>query len=463
MAGDPKDEVLIEKARLETRLLAQQLTPSYRRRERFKTLISASGLIIALVTVIGGFLSVANWFLEQKKTRQVRDEERLDRALTMLADEIPGKRLAAVISLRSFTSENNDGLNTQVLLALSGRLALEFSTPVRNAIVLAIEDLDTKVMSAAVLNRGLQSLAETSRSVMQEGDIWRSRPGFIWQLEEEPKVGTRLKATAQSIVALLRKGARTNDLSGVYFGLSDLAGLDLSGISFDDAILAGSDFTGASLVGDSFNGADLDGTRFIRADLRKSKFTLSDGRGRFGPHRNYIESQMDRWQMKDFMLSMPDFSCSDLRNADFKGQPLFVILADDYRGPGPRGFVSQAPTFTGANLGGADLRYVRVLQIGAEDDYRMAFFGHEAQRVLGFFKAYAETIYQIDPERPLAPGVKKFSITLEGISDEFDGTNWRAALLPKAIREWLEDPDHHPSETPHVLPGEKPCEPRAKW
>ena len=168
MAEDSKDDVLIEKTRLETRLLAQQLTPSYRRRESFKTLISASSLIIAFVTVIGGFLSVGNWFLEQKKTRQARDEERLDRALTMLADESPGKRLAGVISLRSFTSENNDTLNTQVLLALSGRLALEDSAAVRDAILFSIEDLDAKVVSAAVLNRGLQSLAETSRSLSEK-------------------------------------------------------------------------------------------------------------------------------------------------------------------------------------------------------------------------------------------------------------------------------------------------------
>ena len=167
MSDDTKDEVLTEKTRLETRLLAQQLTPSYRRQQSVKTVISASGLIIALVSVIGGFLSVANWFLEQKRDREIHAEERLDRALTLLADENPSKRLAGVISLRSFTSEKNDLLNTQVLQALSGRLAFEESAAVRNAILFSFEDVDAKVVNAQVLHRALQSLAETSRSLVQ--------------------------------------------------------------------------------------------------------------------------------------------------------------------------------------------------------------------------------------------------------------------------------------------------------
>ncbi len=457
MAEDSKDDVLIEKTRLETRLLAQQLTPSYRRRESFKTLISASSLIIAFVTVIGGFLSVGNWFLEQKKTRQARDEERLDRALTMLADESPGKRLAGVISLRSFTSENNDTLNTQVLLALSGRLALEDSAAVRDAILFSIEDLDAKVVSAAVLNRGLQSLAETSRSLSEKGDVWSTRAESISDFERDPKVGASLRATAQSIVALLRKGSRTSDLSGVYLGASDLTALDLSGINFDDAVLADSNFKDASLVGDSFDGADLDNAKFIRADLRNTKFTLSEERGRFGQHRNYVESLLRRWRSEHpriFILSWPDFSCSDLRNADFSGHPLFVILADDYRVPGPT-LAEVSPQFNGANLEGADLRNIRFVQITAEGNHREAFpsrvgFGND------FGNGYVEMTFEIEPDSS-TPDVTGFSRISE-IQQQFAGTNWQQAKFPAAVRQWLDR--NPPWKDQNTM---KPCEPRAKW
>src|SRR5216684_471412 len=113
-----KDATFIRKTDLEAKILEQQLTPSFRRLETLKTLTGASGLIIALVTVIGGFLSVGNWFIGQQKDRQIRSEERLDRALTMLAEKDASRRLAAVTSLGSFLRERND---TQA--------------PVRNAII----------------------------------------------------------------------------------------------------------------------------------------------------------------------------------------------------------------------------------------------------------------------------------------------------------------------------------------
>jgi len=459
MSEDRKDEVLIKKTRLETRLLAQQLTPSYRRLERLKTVVGASGLIIALVTVVGGFLSVGNWFLEQKKTRQIRTEERLDRALTMLADENPGKRLAAVTSLRSFLSKDDDGQNTQVLLAFAGRLALDDSAPVRNTIVSTIEDLDVKVISTAVLNRGLQALGETSRSLMQEGDIWRTRPQNLWRLEKDAKVGARLQATAEGIVALLRKGARTTDLTGIYIGRSDLTGMDLSGISFDDTILAWSDFTEASLVGASFNGTDLEETKFVRADLRNSKFTFSGKRGRSGVRWDYVERQMSRSPTDQVQVDMPDFSCSDLRNADFTGHSLFGVAANDI----PELSVDfRGPNFRRANLGGADLSNIQVFGLADENDHRFPFYTVSGSGFLPEEAKYVRHTYRIDPDAPLAPGFSDFSTTLNYISYALADSNWRAAQLPKAVREWL-DQKPPPENQPVFFRGQKPCEPRARW
>jgi uncharacterized protein YjbI with pentapeptide repeats len=459
-APDPeqrKNEALIRKTKLESRLLAQQLTPSYKRLETLKTIVGASGLVIALVTLVGGFLSVGNWFVEQKKTRQIRTEERLDRALTMLADESAGKRLAAVTSLRSFLAETNDTENMQVVLALSGRLSLEDgSAPVRNAIISVLEDVDPKIVGPGVLNKALRSLVETSRGLMQEGDVWRTRPGNLWRLEEDTKVGSRLQGTAQAIVALLRKGARTDDLRGIYIGRSDLTGIDLSGTRFDDAILAWSDFSDASLAGDSFDGADLEQTKFVHSDLRGAKLTLSGDRGLLGVRWDYVERQMYRSPSGQVQVWMPDFSCSDLRNADFTGHPLFAINANDI--PDLQ-FVYFPASFYGANVKGADLHEIQVFGTVSDDDHRSPIRTISGSGSRPGDAKYTRSVYKIDPDAPLTPGFEQFSSALRQVSYAFSGSNWRDASLPKSLREWLDQ--NSPESMPRGSGNQ--CESRTKW
>lgn len=262
------------------------------------------------------------------------------------------------------------------------------------------------------------------------------------------------------MVALIRKGALSHDLSGVYLGASDLRGLDLSGINFDDGILVGTNFTEATLVGDSFIGANLAGTKFIRADLRNAKFTSSEEMGRFGRHRDYIDRQMRGWPATGpikYGLGMPKFDCSDLRGADFKGHTLFFMTVDHFRWPAPA-MLNYAPEFRGANLKGTDLREIQFVQISAKDSDSMAFpvtggFGNELS------KGYEESKYQIAPQRPLSPSnAKEFSWSLGKISFKFRGSNWQDAQLPRAVREYLEE-----DPPPKDQFTDEPCKPRAAW
>jgi uncharacterized protein YjbI with pentapeptide repeats len=449
-------EAQLRKTELECRLLAQQLTPEYRRIEWLKGIAAASGLVIAIVAVIGGFGSIAGWLIEQQKSRQVRIEERLDRALTMLADPSANRRLAAISSLRSFLAERDDTRNSQVLLALSSTLALEDSDPVRSAITSLVADVDPAIVGSSVLNRGLQALVDTSRGLVRDGDLGRKRPRNLWRLETDLKVGANLQMTADAIVSLLRKGARAQSMTGIYLGRSDLAGLDLSGTDFGDATLAWSDLSRATLRNSSFDGADLERTNFVSADLQNAKFTLTNNGGRTTIHWNYVQQQMDRSSAIQVQVEMPDFHCSDLRNADFSGHPLFGIIADDIS---ELAFVEFPAKFARANLKGADFSRIQIFGLRSDHDNRSPFVETQGGGSRPNDAKYIRGSYQIDSDAPLTGDINDFTKSLNRVSHAFAETNWSAAKLPRGIRQWLEQ--HRPGVQAPRIVGEEPCQPRA--
>jgi uncharacterized protein YjbI with pentapeptide repeats len=463
MPEDRKDEALILKTKLETRILAQQLTPSYRRNERVKTLISASGLIVALATVVGGLLSVGGWLIEQTKDRQIRSEERLDRGLNLLADDSPSKRLAGVYSLRSFLDHKDSTQNTQVLLALAGRLAIDDSPTVRIAMQSAIQDIDSKQMDASTLNSGLKSLIETSRSLIAEGHFWRDDFKVAYAPNIDPKTDVKLRGTAQAMVALLRKGARSDDMTGIYLGRSDLSGIDLSRVSFDDSILSFSDFSNATLRGTSFNGTNLEGTRFISADLRDSKFILS-GKNLGVTRWDYVELQLARVDKGQVSVSMPDFSCSNLENADFSGASLFELVSNAVS---INGFEDWGPIFWRANLKDANMRTAQFFGLATGHDPQFPFGDHGTTSLNGLSPHNSKdvraqpmipTLYRVNPNAPLGKSASDFSSSLSQLSTNFGDSNWQEAKLPKGLQTWLEQQSHAKFVSVESLT--QPCVPR---
>jgi hypothetical protein len=84
-----------QKTELESRLLEKQLSHSHQRLETFKAFSSASGLVLALVAVVGGLLSVFAWFIDRSRERDHRTQERLERALVGLLASSPEQRVAS--------------------------------------------------------------------------------------------------------------------------------------------------------------------------------------------------------------------------------------------------------------------------------------------------------------------------------------------------------------------------------
>jgi hypothetical protein len=131
---------------------------------------------------------------------------------------------------------------------------------VRNAIVASLEALDVSIVDAAARDRALRSLVLVSRGLVQEGDLWRLRRDSPYFAPPHESVEARAVSVATAIMALLKKGVRISDMSRIYLAGADLRRLDLSGMTFDDAILAWSDLSDAKLVKASFKDADLEST-----------------------------------------------------------------------------------------------------------------------------------------------------------------------------------------------------------
>jgi len=454
---DPKDESIIRKTNLESRLLEEQLTPRYRRTEILKSIAAVSGVILAVIGLVGGILSVGRWLYELQQSRKLRTEERLDHAVQLLASSEAKERLAGLVSLRSFLFETNATQNTQVLLSLSGALRLEDSAAIRSAIAALFEDIDPQILDKASLNRGLFAAIQGSRGLVNESDLWRKRPQNLYRLEQDVEQGERLQAMAYVISTLLRKGARVNDMSGIYLGRSDLSGLDLSGISFDDAILAWSDFTNSTCFRTTFNGADLEKARFVRADLREAKLTFIPRKGESAIRWCYVDRQMDR-SGHQVQVTGPDFTSADLRHADFTGHALFCMTPDAI----PEvTMVSLPPQFDRANLEATDFRNIRIYGIRDPNDHSSPFFTVHGDGYIPEDEKYERFTERLMEDSSLLPEHTKYLKSLRELCFALSGSNWKPARFPKAIAEWLSKSP--PPPPPIEILGEERPPPKAPW
>lgn len=441
----PSDDRLkaasIRKTELEIKVLEEQLTPNYKRRETLKAIAAASGFVIALVAVFGGILSVLKWIDEQANSRKLRVEERLDHTLTLLSEGKANQQVAAINSLQSFILPSADPRNIQVLVSIANALPLVETAIVRNAILSLFEGIEPALAGRPALDAALKSLAQNSRSLVRETNLWHTRPSNLFDLEITVKQGPSLQAVARALAVLLRKGARSKDLSGLYLGRSDLSHLDLTGSNFHDSILAASDFAHSTLEGAIFDDADLESVGFKFAKLRGASFVAyrrggfekqkqSDISGK--PKRSYIREELDRATGDTVRAAMPDFSCADLRNAQFAGQPLFFFVPDRLS---DRVSIRLA-YFHGANLEGADLAniavvtvtskvenpiFISVLNIYVQDAWNLPSNGLSA----GIWGLTAETEFN-EKLHDFAQTVSMGSVWL--------GSNWASTNLPKGIK-----------------------------
>jgi uncharacterized protein YjbI with pentapeptide repeats len=333
--GQPLDRIeseeRIRKLRAETAMLEFQASPRGQRREYLKTVAGVGALITGFAALLGIAVSVYQYVRAADATREVRIEERLDRALALLGSETAATRLAGVVSLTSFLSVANERQSNQSLLAITRAVGLEPSAAVRGAIVSTLSE--TNRLSEAQRNTALSALVQVSRALVEEGRLrvtWRER-GNAAPAHESAEA--RAISVTTAIQPLLRAGARIQDMSGIYLVGADLSRVNLDGTLFRDSILANTNFTSASLVGASFEDADLQGVSFHSALLKRANFRSAS------PYESdmevaYVSAQLraltrDNLGSKDstidiYVLDGPDFTCADLTESDFTGHPIYV-------------------------------------------------------------------------------------------------------------------------------------------
>ncbi len=439
------NKALEHKAQLEARLLAEQFTPSHQRIEKFKVAINASGLVAAIATLVGLFGGAWQYLdqrekelRQQEQARQLRIEERMDRALMQLAEARAPQRAAAVASLHSFIDSKDAKRNIQVLSAFASALPLEKDSTVRNAILAVFEESDGKTVGKPALDYALNTLVGHSRGMVRETNLWVERPDKLYAMENHLSEGTALQTTARAITALLHKGARIKNMSGIYLGRSILSGLDLSEINFDDSILAWSDFRDAKLVKASFDNADLDYVRFIKADLTEARL-ISEKYGWSRDNRMHYTARIRNDKNRHVVVHHPAFRCANLTRADFSGSPILNMSPDKLPGlvvP----FIFSPPKFAGANLTGTKKLGTTYMLVTAESrDYETPVLGdrREINRITFEGHEYIQWEYAV-PANSAPQKSEDFSLLSYKMSSVFRNTNWHEAELSDSLRHWLE-------------------------
>jgi len=426
----------IAKLDRESKLLEQQLSRSYAAREWLK---AATG-IAAIAALVAAFFQLQG-------SREQRSEERLDRAITRLASPSANERLAGVSTLRVFVDTGARPEKKIALSALANAVAPESDPLVRGAIFDIIKRADARFLDDII-----EELANGSRSLLPPAIEKEPRQAFRPWLVKQGNYG-HLQDLGETIVLLIRRGARTSNLTGIYCVQCNFEEVDLSGVDFSGAILNGASFRKATLVGSSFEHAVLLETDFQSADLRQAKFTLAPQNAP-GFATLSIDAQGET-------IWGPDFTCSNLEDADFSRQPLFAFIeeAPNFLPPG-QFFTAQ---FSYANLRRADFRAMGVygaissgqqenprrsalqlreefplaldgFQVGEEKESEIPYADGTTKKV-----GYLPFAGSVNASAPLQHDTRQFKTAFENVARAFANSNWSEARLPNSMQQFLRD------------------------
>jgi len=365
---DAETELLKTKLKLETKVLAKQLEPRYWKLELLKAIVGS-------LTLVGIAVTLGLGLAQLSITRHSNDDERFDKAVTRLAGSTPTERLAGVVGLGLYLEPRQKQRHRATLRFLVNALAVEQDPVVRSELLDRLSQVTPNQVSQNDLDDALERLRDRNRALYEE-----QRAAFIDKLmqgteqlsgkgHDETYIGhlpsvnlAPLRVTAAAIVALVKNGARTKDLSNIYCAECDFSGkswdmskpdftkvadfahadavLDLSGTDFHGAILRRANFLGLRLERASFESADIMGANFAGADLADAKFTD------FGHIQYPIQGVLASGHLWGAMF--PDFTCANLSGADFTGSPLFGIYEAS---PNPMYAILHKANLTNTKLG----------------------------------------------------------------------------------------------------------------
>ncbi len=348
-------EERIAKLRLEQLNLRQQASPSSRALEWLKAATAPVALIALLWTIVAG--------LDQmKQTRKAAIDDRFDKTIARMASPDAYARVTGIAGLRQFlsgsyhsslslTSDYNREVDAVSYLVTA--IAVEKDPTLRDAILDALSQLRSGGVMSSTIDTGLRIALERNRKLARSVDLGSDDLDAI--PANDPRL-VQLHATALAVVALVRQGARVDDMTDLYCVGCDFSGaeINLSGTKFDRAVLREADFSGANLEDSSFDGANILGARFVGSRMRRARLTdvyhVTEQGGRL------LTTALQRLYNNDAPTPPTDFTCADLDSAVFAHQILFGI----YENYSPEYSSYWSSIFDNANVMNADFTNIRM-------------------------------------------------------------------------------------------------------
>jgi uncharacterized protein YjbI with pentapeptide repeats len=419
----------------EIRLIRQQLSDSTKRIEWLKAIAGLAGVVTAFVALLGIYTSISRFQEEEKTKITVQQVQQLNRSIEQLADTNIGKKLAGISTIESFMRTGDRTTQEQILSVLISILSVEESKPARDAIISSFRSDIYNDVDGGVKENALKKLTDISRSLVIQGSLRKNRISHALRPAESDTIEAKAKSVSQAIVSLIGHGNSFTDFNGIYCVQCDFSGLTIENADFSNSILYLADFSNAVMVAANFDGADIDHTRFVGTTLRKAKFTLIDD-PRPGYYRSsYISKLFDRERGEQAAVYGPNFNCSDLREADFSGHPIFGFSSENAKLEEGRAspLLSFSASFVGADLEGADFSSAIMFGAKAKED-GLPFptgGGHNSVGIYELFE-FEFSDYGIK-EIDRAP----YESDLSWLKRGFSGTNWDKAQFPPKLDDWL--------------------------
>jgi Pentapeptide repeats (8 copies) len=419
----------------------------------------------AFVTTLGIIGTLTLGIRQLQQTQVARNDERFERAITRLGSQQASERLTGLAGIQQFLQGDNPEQQENALRCLVNAAVIEHDPTVRSAMVDIFETLPKLHLNLGVLNSGLVSARDRNRAVYRQlRDAFLTTQIGTQKLQSDPSytevsIGNpspedkaSLEASAKAVAALVRAGARVDDLSEIYCPeciFSDVnSPTNLSGVNFDSAILRRASFQSAQLQNASFRNADLMLTNFISADLQFAKITA--------------DVPYTPWNVMAALYSGnlatagwgANFSCSDLSHADFSGRMIMGLI---YQNPVWGGAMHDE--FQRANVTGTNFSQTQMLVAIPEslvpsspDGMRMMprelqpfMFGQTAGPMgpVEHFNAGKYLVWNAvwgSPELPTVPFPQGYTRDIQiALSSLYAARNIEKAQLPQRLISFVED------------------------
>lgn len=436
---DRKERVELIKLIEETKALKRQSSTSARQIEWLKAIAGTAGVVTAFVGLVGLFLSIWQYQTEEIAKRESSELQQINHSIGLLAEENPAKRLAGISSLESFMREGNPTTQKQVFSVLNNILSVESNKLVRDAIVSSIGSLDLESIDNSVKLTFLSQLVSTSNSLVEEGELRTKRITHPTRPENSDSIEARANSISKVITTIVRNSDGFSNFSGIYCVKCDFSNVAIKDADFSNTILYLANFTDSILINSDFDGADIENARFVRANLQNSKFTLIDD-PRPGYHRpTYISQIFNREDQKHSSIYGPNFNCSDLRNADFSGHPIFGFASESSRSS-----IFQA-SFVGADLQGTNFLSSLFFGYNTENE-GLPFSPSSGSMSMGEVNSFQFEFsdYEYANSFDTVDNIP-YESDLYWLKNGFSGSSWADAELPNQVRKWLQEnePDLH--------------------